>query len=68
MSVRVTSASTKARGRLSRNRALAVGLGGFEELGVVSVVPLGAKSYRGKGEKRPAFRKKTGSDKTEISF
>lgn len=45
-----------------------MGLGGFEELGVVSVVLLGVKSYRGKGEKRPAFRKRTGSNKTEISF
>lgn len=45
-----------------------MGLGGFEELGVVSVVLLGVKSYRGKGEKRPSFRKRTGSDKTEIKL
>ena len=53
MSDRVSSAAVKARGRGSRRGALAVGLGGFEGLRVVSVVPFGGEMTPGKGGKTP---------------
>lgn len=58
---------SEAEGQGSRRGALAVGLGGFEGLGVVSLFLLGEKSRRGKGRNRPTFRKKTGSEKNETS-